>query len=340
MFGNRAPPVFTGAMSEIFTVTDDWAGKRLDQFLAAEVPALTRSAVQRLIEQGLVLLDGAVAKASYKLTVNEKVAVTIPPPQPTATMAEDIPLEILFEDEDVIVVNKPAGMTVHPGAGVNSGTLVNALLGHCTDLSGIGGELRPGIVHRLDKDTSGVLVAAKNDGAHGGLARQFKEHTVKRIYYALVFGSPPREKGRIEGLIGRHPVDRKRMSGSARHGRQAVTHWQVTARFPGVSLLKLRLETGRTHQIRVHLSEAGFPLLGDAVYGGAARLGNIRDAQLKSLIKALGRQALHAQTLGFIHPATGTYLEFTSAFPADMQRLVDYLYGQVAGSQPDSLAQR
>ena len=240
-------------------------------------------------------------------------------------------LVILFEDADLIVVNKPAGLTVHPGAGISSGTLVNGLLGHCSDLSGIGGEIRPGIVHRIDKDTTGILVVAKNDAAHQGLSTQFSQHTVKRVYYALVFGSPRTDKGRIEGEIGRHPVDRKKMSGSARHGRHAVTHWKVLARYSGVSLLQLRLETGRTHQIRVHLSEAKHPLLGDSVYGGDARLGNIKDAKLKALIKALGRQALHAKTLGFIHPSSGEYVEFDSDLPEDMQRIIDYLDTQAEG---------
>ena len=311
--------------NETIVIAAENAGQRLDAFLAAAIPELTRSAVQRLIEQGQVLLDGKVVKASHKLSAGELVAVTIPAPEPASAVAEDIDLDILFEDADVIVVNKTAGMTVHPGAGVNSGTLVNALLGHCSDLSGIGGEVRPGIVHRIDKDTTGILVVAKNDAAHEGLARQFSEHTVKRVYYALVFGSPRSDKGRIEGIIGRHPVDRKKMSGKARHGRNAVTHWQVIARYPEVTLLKLKLETGRTHQIRVHLSEAGHPLLGDSVYGGDARLGNVKDAKLKSLVRELGRQALHAKVLGFIHPCKREYVEFTTDLPKDMQRIIDYL---------------
>lgn len=312
-------------VNDVIAITAENAGQRLDAFLAAAVPKLTRSAVQRLIEQGQVLLDGKVVKASHKLSAGEQVAITIPAPEPATAVAEEIELNILFEDADVIVVNKAAGMTVHPGAGINSGTLVNALLGHCSDLSGIGGEVRPGIVHRIDKDTTGILVVAKNDAAHEGLARQFSDHSVKRVYHAMVFGSPRTDKGKIEGIIGRHPVDRKKMSGKARHGRNAVTHWQVIARFPEVTLLKLKLETGRTHQIRVHLSEAGYPLLGDAVYGGDARLGNIKDAKLKSLIKGLGRQALHAKVLGFVHPCKGEYVEFTTELPEDMQRIIDYL---------------
>jgi 23S rRNA pseudouridine1911/1915/1917 synthase len=237
---------------------------------------------------------------------------------------------VLYEDNDLIVVNKPAGMVVHPGAGTSSGTLVNALLAHCDDLSGVGGELRPGIVHRIDKDTSGILVSAKNDAAHQSLSEQFKVHSIKRIYLALIFGSPKTDKGKIESAIGRHPTDRKKMSGKAKHGKHAVTHWKVLARYGQVSLVMLRLETGRTHQIRVQMSEAGYPLLGDDVYGGTARIANLKDPQLKKMVKDLGRQALHAKTLGFIHPATGSYLEFDSELPPDMAQLISYLEGTIA----------
>jgi len=318
-------------MKETITIPENKQGERLDAFIASSLTELTRSAVQRLIEQGLIRVDDKEVKSSYKLSIGEEVTVSIPPPEPSTAIPEDMELNILYEDTDVIVVNKPAGLTVHPGAGISSGTLVNGLLGHCSDLSGIGGEVRPGIVHRIDKDTTGILVVAKNDAAHQGLSAQFSQHTVKRVYYALVFGSPKTDKGRIEGEIGRHPVDRKKMSGNARHGRHAVTHWKVLARYNGVSLLQLRLETGRTHQIRVHLSEAKHPLLGDAVYGGDARLGNIKDVKLKALIKDLGRQALHAKTLGFIHPSSGDYVEFDSDLPEDMQRIIDYLDKQSEG---------
>jgi 23S rRNA pseudouridine1911/1915/1917 synthase len=301
---------------------------RLDVFIAGAVPGMTRSTAQRLIEAGLVTVDGTVQKPSLKLKGGERISVTIPPPTAAEPEAETIPLEILYEDGDIVVVNKPAGMVVHPGAGNPGGTLVNALLGHCRDLSGIGGELRPGIVHRIDKDTSGVLVVAKNDTAHNSLSHQFKEHTIKRIYLALVFGSPKADKGRIESAIGRHPVDRKRMSGSARRGKQAVTHWQAVGRYPGLTLMRLKLETGRTHQIRVHLSEAGHPLAGDPVYGGSGRLASIQDPRLRELIRDLGRQALHAKTLGFIHPTTGQYLEFDTELPADMARIIEYLENQ------------
>lgn len=300
---------------------------RLDMIVGA-MEGLTRSMAQRLIEAGMVTVEGTVQKSSLKLRGGEKVSVTVPPPVPAEPVAEAIPLEILYEDCDIVVVNKPAGMVVHPGAGNAHGTLVNALLGHCLDLSGIGGELRPGIVHRIDKDTSGVLVAAKNDHAHRSLSDQFREHTIKRVYLALVFGSPRQDKGKIETAIGRHPVDRKRMSGTARRGKKAVTHWYAINRFQGVTLMRIRLETGRTHQIRVHFSEAGHPLAGDKVYGGSSRLESIKDMQLRKLIKELGRQALHAKTLGFIHPTSGEYLEFDTELPEDLARIIDYLEKQ------------
>ncbi|HEY6873623.1 MAG TPA: RluA family pseudouridine synthase [Geobacteraceae bacterium] len=299
--------------------------ERLDSFVARSLGSVTRSTVQKLIDEGLVTVDGTPQKASLKLKGGERISVRIPPPKPAEAAPEEIPLDILYEDDDVVVVNKPPGMVVHPGAGTSGGTLVNALLAHCLDLSGIGGTLRPGIVHRIDKDTSGVLVAAKNDRAHQSLAHQFKEHTIKRVYLALMYGSPKGEKGKIESVIGRHPTDRKRMSGKARSGKHAVTHWQVIGRYGSITLVRLRLETGRTHQIRVHLSEAGHPLVGDPVYGGSGRLAGITDPRLKALIRDLDRQALHAKTLGFIHPATAQYLEFDTELPEDMGRIVAYL---------------
>ncbi|MDD2319743.1 MAG: RluA family pseudouridine synthase [Geobacteraceae bacterium] len=303
----------------------DNSPERLDQFISREVPDLTRSAVQRLIDSGMITVNGATARASLKLKGGEQILIEIPPPAPAVPIAEEIPLSILYEDADVIVVNKSAGMSVHPGAGTPDGTLVNALLAHCDDLSGIGGEIRPGIVHRIDKDTTGVMVVAKNDRSHLELARQFQVHSIKRVYVALVYGSPKEDKGRIESVIGRHPVDRKKMSGSARHGRHAVTHWKVIGRYGAVTAVELRLETGRTHQIRVHLSEAGFPLLGDPVYGGSGRLSGLKDTKLRALIRDLGRQALHARTLGFLHPISGEYLEFSTPLPEDMARILEYL---------------
>jgi 23S rRNA pseudouridine1911/1915/1917 synthase len=299
--------------------------ERLDIFVSRVAVDMTRSGVQRLIEAGFVTVNGVLEKPSLKLKGGEHIVMKIPAPVPAVPVAEEIPLEVLYEDGDIIVVNKPAGMVVHPGAGNFTGTLVNALLGHCRDLSGIGGEIRPGIVHRIDKDTSGILVVAKNDRAHHALALQFKQHSIKRVYAALVYGSPKGDKGSIETAIGRHPSDRKKMSGAARRGRHAVTHWRVTGRYQGVTAMRITLETGRTHQIRVHLSEAGHPLLGDSVYGGGGRLANIRDPLLRRLIRGLGRQALHAGTLGIIHPSTGVYMEFDAPIPDDLARIMEYL---------------
>ncbi|MBJ6727077.1 RluA family pseudouridine synthase [Geomesophilobacter sediminis] len=299
--------------------------ERLDSFLARSVAELTRSAVLRLIETGHATVNGEHPKPSLKLKGGEQVILEIPPPVPAEPQAETIPLEILYEDSELVVVNKAAGMVVHPGAGNADGTLVNALLGHCTDLSGIGGELRPGIVHRIDKDTSGVLVIAKSDRAHQHLAEQFKAHSIKRVYLALVYGSFAQDGGKIESTIGRHPIDRKKMSGKARHGKHAVTHWRVVARYPGLTLLRLRLETGRTHQIRVHLSEAGHPLVCDETYGGGTRITALKDPELKKMIKEMGRHALHAKTLGFLHPVTGSYLEFDTDLPPDLAGIISYL---------------
>jgi 23S rRNA pseudouridine1911/1915/1917 synthase len=312
------------------TFPPDAGPMRLDLFISRELADETRAAVQRLIENGNVLVDGQTAKASLKLKGGEGIALSIPEPQAAEPQAEEIPLEVLYEDHDLIVINKPAGMVVHPGAGNSTGTLVNALLAHCTDLSGIGGELRPGIVHRLDKDTSGVLVAAKNDHAHQALSAQFSVHSIKRIYQALVYGSPATDSGKIEGIIGRHPTERLRQSGKARSGKHAVTRWRVKERYGRMTLVELRLETGRTHQIRVHLSEAGFPLLGDQLYPDGGRFNNLKDPQLRKMIAAFGRQALHAHTLGFIHPTSGEYMEFTTEMPEDMAALVEYLRNSVA----------
>lgn len=298
---------------------------RIDVFLSQEMGGESRAAVQRLIETGCVLVDGKEVRTSLKLRGGEQIEVEIPPPLPAVPLAEAIPLDVLYEDSDLIVINKAAGMVVHPGAGNTSGTLVNALLAHCKDLAGIGGELRPGIVHRLDKGTSGVLVAAKHDRAHQSLSEQFSVHSVKRIYQALIYGSPKEDTGKIEGIIGRHPTERLRLSGKAKNGKHAVTRWKVKERYGRVSLVELRLETGRTHQIRVHLTEAGFPLLGDPLYPDGGRCNNIPDTQLRGMINRLGRQALHARCLGFIHPSSGEYIEFTTEPPDDLQELLKYL---------------
>ena len=320
--------------TESFIYPSDCEPMRLDLFISSQLEGETRAAVQRLIEAGNILVDGHPVRASLKLKGGEQITVEIPEPVAAEPKPESIPLEVLYEDHDLIVINKPAGLVVHPGAGNSSGTLVNALLAYCSDLSGIGGELRPGIVHRLDKGTTGVLVAAKNDRAHQALSAQFHVHSVKRIYQALVFGNPAEDNGKIEGIIGRHPTERLRQSGKARNGKHAVTRWRAKERYGRITLMELRLETGRTHQIRVHLTEAGFPLLGDPLYPDGGRVNNLADPRLKKMITSLGRQALHARTLGFIHPVTGEYQEFSTPLPEDMQALCDYLASLSPGITP------
>jgi 23S rRNA pseudouridine1911/1915/1917 synthase len=297
-------------------VSPELAGQRLDAALAKLEPTLSRAQLRRLIEQGAVTVSGEVVKPAHRLRAGERIAGAVPDAQPTALEPEALPLAILYQDADVVVIDKPAGLVVHPAPGHGGGTLVNALLHHCRDLSGVGGELRPGIVHRLDKDTSGVLVAAKNDAAHRSLAAQFKAHSVLREYLALVRGAPRAASGTVEAPIGRHPIDRKRMSTRTRRGRAAVTHYRVEERLRGASLLRVRLETGRTHQVRVHLASIGLPVLGDPVYGGAHALG----AGL-----GLARQALHAAVLGFTHPTSGAALRFESPLPPDLSRALEAL---------------
>jgi 23S rRNA pseudouridine1911/1915/1917 synthase len=297
-------------------VSPELAGQRLDAALAKLEPTLSRAQLRRLIEQGAVTVSGEVVKPAHRLRAGERIAGALPDAQPTALEPEALPLAILYQDADLVVIDKPAGLVVHPAPGHGGGTLVNALLHHCRDLSGVGGELRPGIVHRLDKDTSGVLVAAKNDAAHRSLAAQFKAHSVLREYLALVRGAPRAASGIVEAPIGRHPTDRKRMSTRTRRGRAAVTHYRVEERLRGASLLRVRLETGRTHQVRVHLASIGLPVLGDPVYGGAHALG----AEL-----GLARQALHAAVLGFTHPSSRAALRFESPLPADLARALEAL---------------
>lgn len=295
------------------TVAGEEAG-RLDAYLASRPGLdLSRSHAKKLIEDGDCLVDGRPAKASLVLKPGQEVWVRIPEPEPLEIVAQDIPLDIVYEDEDVIVINKPRGLVVHPAAGNWSGTLVNALVDHCDDLGGIGGTLRPGIVHRLDKDTTGLLVVAKNAQSQENLSCQIKDREVKRQYLALVHGNPPVETAIVDAPIGRHPVDRKRMAVNTRTGRPAVTRFHVVERFGEYSLLECRLETGRTHQIRVHLSYIGHPVVGDPVYG-------TRKAHLD-----LKAQALHAEKLGFTHPRTGEYLEFTVEPPEDMREAIRQL---------------
>ncbi len=301
-----ARPYFL-SMPEYYVPAES-SGLRLDHYLAVALPQLSRSRIQALIKEGHILVNGACVKPGEKLREGWQVSVHEPEPVPAANAApEDIPLTILFEDDDLVVLDKAAGIVVHPAAGNPSGTLVNALLHHCTKLSGIGGELRPGIVHRLDKETSGCLVVAKNDLAHQGLARQFAEREVLKVYLALAAGVFAKKSGVIQTCIGRHPVHRKKMAVLAEgKGRAAVTDYRVLKELPGGggSLVECTLHTGRTHQIRVHLKHLGHPLLGDELYG---RRGNYP------------RQMLHAWKLGFHHPRTGEWMEFQATIPADFQ---------------------
>jgi len=307
-------------------VTEAEAGQRLDRLLTAAVSHISRSRVKALIEAGRVSLTGAtISDPSLRVKPGQVFALDIPEPETATPRPEAIPLTVLHEDQDLIVVDKPAGMAVHPAPGSTSGTLVNALLDHCgATLSGIGGVKRPGIVHRLDKDTTGLIVAAKTDAAHHELARQFAARTVERAYLAVVLGLPSPPEGTIEGAIGRSSADRKRMAVVAKGGKPAVTRYRVIRAFGlGASLIECRLATGRTHQIRVHLANAGHPLVGDATYGRrtAARLDRLPVAA-QAAVKAFPRQALHSRQLGFRHPRTGADLRFESPLPADMKALV------------------
>ena len=283
----------------ILTATPEQAGQRLDAFLAQALPELTRSAAQRLIAEGLVTVDGKAPAKSLKLSGGETVAVTVPEPEEAQALPEDIPLDVVYEDDDVIVVNKPVGMVVHPAPGHSGGTLVNALLHHCGDsLSGIGGELRPGIVHRIDRDTSGLIIAAKNDFAHQALSAQLQDHSLCRTYEAVVIGNLREDSGTVNAPIDRNPKDRKKMA-VVPGGRPAVTHWQVLERFPGYTYVRCRLETGRTHQIRVHMAYIGHPLYGDTVYGA------------KKAAPGMTGQCLHEVGLTFRHPRTGETVELS-----------------------------
>jgi 23S rRNA pseudouridine1911/1915/1917 synthase len=307
-----------------FLVNSNDTAKRLDVFLSEKNPAFSRSQVKRLIEGGNVQVGGRKAKAGLRLREKDTVTLTLPEPKKAEVEAQSIPLKIIYEDPHLIVIDKPAGMVVHPGAGNYSGTLVNALLYHCTDLAGVGGVLRPGIVHRLDKDTSGVLVAAKDDLSHRHLSGQFKKHTTLRRYLGIVFGQLS-EEGRVEASVGRHPAHRKKMSTRPRKGREARTHWKVLERFRHFNLVEFRLETGRTHQIRVHLSSLGHPLLSDPLYGGRRRLASVEPPALRQGLQKLHRQALHAASLGFVHPAMGKMMEFSSPLPEDMEEALALL---------------
>ena len=300
----------------------DAAGQRLDAFLAKQVGSLSRSQLARQIGESAVTVNGGTGTPSRKLRPGDVVVWTPRAPVATTLEAEELPLVVVHEDRHLVVIDKPAGLVVHPAPGHEGGTLVNALLAHCKDLRGIGGELRPGIVHRIDKDTSGLLVVAKDDTTMKDLAAAFKEHTVERVYDALCAGKPPGPHGRIDTLYGRDPNARKKFSSRVRTGKRAVTNWRVVERFPGAARIEARLETGRTHQVRVHMAALGCPLLGDRTYGRPPR-----DAAVRAIADKLGRQALHARSLAFVHPATGKRLAFESPLPADMQEALDALRG-------------
>ncbi|MGE4275573.1 MAG: RluA family pseudouridine synthase [Lawsonibacter sp.] len=299
---------------ETLTLTADQAGERTDAFLARSVPNLTRSAAQRLLEEGVVTLAGKPVKKNYKTVPGDVLTLTLPEVKPVDVIPQDIPLDVVYEDEDVIVVNKPVGLVVHPAPGHPDGTLVNALLHHCgASLSGINGELRPGIVHRIDRDTSGLIIAAKNDRAHLALAAQLQDHSLARVYEAVAVGNLKENSGTVDAPIGRHPVDRKKMAIDRRNGRQAVTHWSVLARYPGYTHVECRLETGRTHQIRVHFASIGHPLLGDTVYGSSKPW------------PGLAGQCLHARKLKFVHPTTGKLMELECPLPDWFERVLQQI---------------
>ena len=291
-------------MNNTIVIIAQESADRIDALLAQNVPGLTRSAAQRLLDAGAVSVDGRTVKKNYKCSAGERIELSLPETQETELSPQDIPLDIVYEDEDVVVVNKPRGMVVHPAPGHPDGTLVNALMHHCGDsLSGVGGEKRPGIVHRIDKDTSGLLIAAKNDNAHLKLSAQLSDRSLSRVYEAVVRGSFREDRGTVDAPVGRHPTDRKKMAVTDKNSRAAVTHWEVIARYRGYTHIRCRLETGRTHQIRVHMAHTGHPLLGDHVYGAP------------SPDKGLEGQCLHARELKFIHPRTGEPVHLATGLP-------------------------
>lgn len=296
-----------------FTIDEENVGLRLDAFLSDSIEGQSRSYIQKLIEQEEVSVNGRSAKSNYKLRNGDLIEIHIPDPIPLEVEAEEIDLDIVYEDEDVVVINKPQGMVVHPAHGNYTGTIVNALLSHCDNLSGINGVMRPGIVHRIDKDTSGIIVIAKNNEAHVSLAEQLKEHSITRCYNALTEGRVKTEAGTIETLIGRNPKDRKEMAVVSRNGKRAVTHYKVLERFDNFTLIEARLETGRTHQIRVHMAHIGHPIVGDTVYG-----------YKKQRFETKG-QLLHARILGFVHPRTGEYMEFEAPLPDYFENILNKL---------------
>ncbi|MGB5746059.1 MAG: RluA family pseudouridine synthase [Desulfobacterales bacterium] len=319
----------TGAFTIFAGVADH--NRRLDAVVAVHLPDCSRSLAANLIGSHKILVDNHPKKPGYRVKAGDKIFGRIPVPEPVEYKSEPIPLNILYQDIDIVVLNKPAGLVVHPAPGHASGTLVNALLHHCPDLGGIGGEIRPGIVHRLDKDTSGIMVVAKNAAALEALAKQFKDRTVRKTYLALVYGELKKDAGTIDLPIGRHPVHRKQMSTTTRKGRNAETYWRIRERFQLITLLELTLKTGRTHQIRVHCAAMNHPVVGDPIYRNRKLLKN-NDKLSKAIpspladqLQTIPRQMLHAWRLGFVHPQTGHGMSFESPIPADMQALIDAL---------------
>ncbi|WP_442914674.1 RluA family pseudouridine synthase [Lacrimispora sp.] len=303
-------------MKQQFTVAAEDGGMRIDKYLSMYCEELSRSYLQKLLKEQEVLVNEKAVKSNYKVSPGETVQLSLPEAVEPEIEAEDMDLDILYEDEDIILINKPKGMVVHPAAGHYSGTLVNGLMAHCRDsLSGINGVMRPGIVHRIDMDTTGVIIVCKNDMAHNSIAEQLKEHSITRKYYAVVHGVLKEDEGTINAPIGRHPVDRKKMSINEKNGREAVTHYRVLERFKQFTYVECQLETGRTHQIRVHMASTGHPILGDQVYGPA------------KYPFRLNGQTLHAGVLGIIHPKSGAYMEFTAPLPEYFEDLLRKLRG-------------
>ena len=308
-----------------FTATELEAGQRFDTVIASRILSLSRSYANRLIRAGHVTINGLTKKPGYVIRCGEIVRCKIPPPQPITCKPEPIPLCILYEDQDIIVLNKPPGLVVHPAPGHPGGTLVNGLLHYCRDLKGIGGELRPGIVHRLDKETSGTIIVAKNDMAHESLSNQFKKRQVQKSYLALVYGEMKTSSGVISLPIGRHPTNRKKMSTRSRRSRSTETRWKIKEAFPGLTLLEIDLKTGRTHQVRVHCAAIGHPVAGDATYGGKKILRGLAPGPIQDTIKGIRRQMLHAWQLTLLHPRTGELMHFESPIADDMACVLDDL---------------
>jgi 23S rRNA pseudouridine1911/1915/1917 synthase len=317
-----------------FSLSSKDVGERLDRYLTRQFPTHSRAYLQHLIDEQHILVDGRTTKPGYRLRAGDRISVNLPPPRPSGMLPQPIALDILYEDAYLLVLNKAAGMVVHPSPGNASGTLVNALLAHCTQLSGIGGIERPGIVHRLDKDTSGVMVVAKDDATHRGLARLFADRQVKKRYLAVVQGHIREAAGLIDAAVGRHPVHRQKMSTHTRLGRQAVTEFRVLERFGLYTLVELQPRTGRTHQIRVHMAAVGHPLLGDPTYGHTQK--TLRRSPLAHQLSWFHRQALHAWALGLVHPATGEWLECRAPLPADLEQVLAILRREANATEHDA----